>query len=177
MKPRYLIVLLALTAGCAYPATQAPPAPARTTLTLDLPYDLAWDAVHKVVVDEAAHIVTENPDAGNIELQTIGGFTTADADCGQIRGIGGKVSNDPDPDSSAVYDIHVEATAPRVSVVTVHATFSTALHVPLHPIGDAQCVSRGVQEARLLKHIEAEALLEHRPQAQPAGAGIRKDAP
>ncbi len=177
MKPLLLLVLVILLAGCFYPAQTQPPEPKRTGITLNVPYDLAWNAVHTVIVQNGAHIVTENPDAGVIEFQSIGGFTLADADCGKLRGIAGKIDAEPDPDSSAVYDVKIEAKAARVSVVTVQATFTAPLHVPLHPIGDVQCVSHGVQEAKLLNQIKAQALVEHRPQAQPSGSGVTKGAP
>jgi hypothetical protein len=177
MKARSIIVALPLLAGCFYPAQTPPPAAQRTSATLNVPYDLAWNAVHTVVVQNGGHIVTENPDAGAIEFQSIGGFTLADADCGKLRGIGGKIDAEPDPNSSAVYDVKVEAKAPRVSVVTVQATFDAPLHVPLHPVGDVQCVSRGVQEAKLLDQIKAQALIEHRPGNAPFNSGIRKEEP
>lgn len=175
MKPLLLLSVAILLAGCFYPAQIKPPEPKRTSVTLQVPYDLAWNAVHTVIIQNGAHIVTENPDTGTIEFQSIGGFTLADADCGKLRGIAGKIDAEPDPDSSAVYDVKIEAKAARVSVVMVQATFTAPLHVPLHSIGDVQCVSRGVQEAKLLNQIKAQALVEHRPQSQPANSGIGKD--
>lgn len=175
MKAHSIILAIPLLAGCFYPAQIKPPAPQQTSATLDVPYDLAWNAVHTVVVQNGAHIVTENPDAGAIEFEAIGGFTLADADCGKLRGVGGKIDAEPDPNSSAVYDVKVEAQAPRISVVTVHATFEAPLHLPLHSVGDVQCVSRGVQEAKLLDQIKAQSLVEHRPGTTPAGSGIEKE--
>lgn len=177
MNLRYEILLLALLAGCFYPAQTPAPPIKQTSATIDVPYDLAWNAVHSVVISEGAHIVTENPDAGAIEFQTVGGFTLADADCGRVRGIGGKINAEPDPDSSSVFDIKVAPEGRRITRVSIVGTFTAPLHVPLHPMSDVQCVSRGVQEARLLKRIEAQALLEHRPGSTPAGAGVTKDSP
>lgn len=173
MKSRLFLSLIACAAGCFYPPMREPPPPSRTTIALDLPYDLAWDTVQKVVADNAYRVITSNPNNGTVEAQQIGGFTLDDADCGNLRGIAGKIRAEPDPDSSVVYDFHVEPRAARVSVVSVAATFTAPLHVPLHPISDEQCVSRGVQEARLLDAIHRQSLLEHR---EPEHADIRKEA-
>lgn len=175
MKLWPFLPLIAIFAGCFYPPQEKPPAPNRTSVTLDQPYDLAWDAVQTVVADNAYHVVTSNPNSGTVEAQKVGGFTLDDADCGKLRGIAGKIKAEPDPDSSVVFDFHVEPQAVRTSVVSVGATFTAPLHVPLHPISDVQCVSRGVQEARLLDEIRRQALLEHRPPL--AHADLRKDAP
>ncbi|MGH7842503.1 MAG: hypothetical protein ACREQD_04355 [Candidatus Binataceae bacterium] len=177
MKALLLISMMAFLPGCFYPPQQPPLAPNRAAVTLDLPYDLAWDALHTVVVQDALHIVTENPDAGALEAQAVGGFTLADADCGQLRGIAGKIAAEPDPDASIVYDFQVKASEPHTSVVSVNATFTAPLHVPLHQPSDEQCVSRGVQEARLLKQIKEQALLEHHPGTPPPKSGIVRDAP
>jgi hypothetical protein len=120
--------------------------------------------VQAVVARNGYHVVTDNPNNGTIEAQAVGGgFTLDDADCGKLRGIGGKVKEEPDPDSSAVYDFHIEAKAAHQSVVNIDATFMAPLHVPLHPLTDIQCVSRGRQEARLLNEIKTEAPKQRRP--------------
>jgi hypothetical protein len=177
MKRIHLISAMALLAGCFYPPQAAPPAPTRTAVTLDQPYDLAWDALHTVVVQNALHIITENPDSGALEAQAVGGFTLADADCGKVRGIGGKVDAEPDPDASIVYDFLVKPQEAHTTVVSVSATFTAPLNVPLHPPSDEQCVSRGVEEARLLKQIKEQSLLERHPGTQPGPSGVVKDAP
>jgi hypothetical protein len=175
MKVWPMALLLLLLAGCFYPPRRQPLARARTTVALDLPYDLAWHAVQTIVVRNGYHVIGENPAEGSIEAQQIGGFTLADADCGKIRGIGGKIRAEPDPDSSAVYDFRIEAKEPHTSIVTVGSTFTAPLHVPLHPVTNLECASRGVQEARILNEIREQALLEHRP--EPTHPDIRKDAP
>jgi hypothetical protein len=176
MKPHLAIVLLAILPGCFYPPQQPPLPPNRTSLTLDLPYDLAWDAMHTVVVQNTMHIVTENPDAGMLEAQAVGGFSLDDADCGQLRGVAGKVAAEPDPDASVVYDFQVKAEQARVSVVSVTATFDAPLHVPLHQPSDVHCASRGVLEARLLQQIKQQAPLEHHPGAPPPNSGLLKES-
>ena len=45
--------------------------------------------------------------------------------------------------------------------VDVEATFTAPLHVPLHPVSGEQCVSRGTEEARLLRVIAQRASEEH----------------
>jgi hypothetical protein len=158
------LVWIASIAGCFYPPQPKPLTPNRTSVTLDLPYDLAWTAVQTVVARNGYHVVTANPNNGTIEAQAVGGgFTLDDADCGKLRGIGGKVKEEPDPDSSAVYDFHIEAKAAHQSFVNIDATFTAPLHVPLHPLTDIQCVPRGRQEARLLNEIKTEAPKQRRP--------------
>ncbi len=158
------LVWTTFVAGCFYPPRQKPLTPNRTTVILNLPYDLAWTTVQTVVARNGYHVVTDNPNNGTIEAQAVGGgFTLDDADCGKLRGIGGKVKEEPDPDSSAVYDFHIEAREPHQSLVSIEATFTAPLHVPLHPLTDIQCVSRGRQEARLLNEIKAEGPQERRP--------------
>jgi hypothetical protein len=174
MKPCLLLAAAAL-AGCVYPPQQKPPAASRTTVTLDQPYDLAWQAMQTVVAQNSFRVVTANLNSGTLEAQSVGGFTLADADCGQLRGIAGKVAEEPDPDASAVYDFHVEARQPEVSAVSVEATFTAPLHAPLRPLSDVQCISRGRQEARLLGQIKLEASKAHR--AEPTHGDIRKDSP
>jgi hypothetical protein len=162
MKVRLFIVAFAFTSGCFYPPQQQPPAPNRTAITVNIPYDLALDAVQTVVSENTYRVITNNPNDGMIEAEQIGGFTLADADCGMVRGIGGKIKTEPDPDASVVYDFHIKPKSEQASTIDVEATFAAPLHVPLHPISDVQCVSRGAQEARLLGQIRQQALLEHR---------------
>jgi hypothetical protein len=175
MKAWLFIPLIAISAGCFYPPQEKPPAPNRTSVTVDVPYDLTWNAVQNVVAENDFHVVTSNPNIGTVEAQKVGGFTLDDADCGKLRGIAGKINAEPDPDSSVVYDLHVDAQSEHTSVVSVEATFSAPLHVPLHPISDEQCVSRGVLEAQLLDQIRRQALVEHRPPL--AHVDLRKNAP
>jgi hypothetical protein len=162
MKSWIVVASMGLLYGCFYPPTQLPPNSPAAHIALDLPYDLAWDTVQKVVARNDFHVINANPNAGVIEAQKVGGFTLDDADCGKLRGIAGKVKEEPDPDSSVVYDFHVEAKEARVSLVTVQGTFTTPRHVPLHPLTNVQCVSRGRQEAQLIREIKQAAASEHR---------------
>jgi hypothetical protein len=169
MKASYAIIIFAQTfGGCFYPPQQKPVPSSSTQITLALPYDLAWDAAHAVIAQNGYRIITEDPDNGIIETQAVGGFTSDDADCGKLKGIAGKYQADPDLDSSAVYDFHVRPEGNEASSVSIQAAFTSPLHVPLHPIGYAQCMSLGTQEKRLLKEIASQARKEHRPEFKPA---------
>jgi hypothetical protein len=154
--------ITATIAGCFYPPTQKPPSQARNQVVLDQPYDLAWDAVHHVIRKNALHIYAEDPNHGIIETET-NHFTLKDADCGKLKGIIGKYDAEPDQAATAVYNFEVRPKGRKASTVSVQATFSAPLYVPLHPPRDVQCVSRGKAEARLLDQVTAEAATVRRP--------------
>src|SRR5271156_407519 len=151
-------------AGCYYPSNLQPPPPAKTQTRVNVPYDLTWDAVHTVVNKNQYKILGDDPNDGIVEAEA-NSFTLADADCGQMKSIANRYTAEPDPGGSAVYNFKVEPAGPEATSLSLNATFSTPLHVPLHPVSDFQCVSRGTQEARLLKEIDAAARAEHRPAA------------
>jgi hypothetical protein len=164
---RYTLLLATGVAGCFYPPTRTPVPDASNQITLALPFDLAWDSVHTVVADNGFHIIAEDPNNGIIESQAIGGFSLKDADCGDLRGIALKYRAEPDPGSSAVYNFAVKPDGNEASIVVLQAVFTSPLHVPLHPMSAENCVSTGMQEARLLKQIEEQARKEHRPEFKP----------
>jgi hypothetical protein len=168
MKHLYCAVVLALAAaGCFYPPTQKPVADDKNQLTLALPFDLAWKAVHKVIANNGFHIIAEDPNNGIIESQAATGFSLKDADCGDLRGIANKYHAEPDAGSSAVYNFSVKPQGNEASVVILQAIFTSPLQVPLHPMSDENCISRGTKEARLFKEIEEQAHKEHRPEFKP----------
>jgi hypothetical protein len=168
MNMRYALLIIAIAlAGCFYPPQQKPLAANSTEVTVALPYDLALGAVHAVIDDNDYRIIGENPDQGVIEAQTVGGFTLHDADCGKLAGIVGKYKAEPPPASSAVYDFRVKPQGKESSVIGVQATFTTPLFVPMHTPSDVQCVSLGLQEARLLKQISDQAAKTRRPEFKP----------
>ncbi len=148
--------------GCYYPATMQPPAEAKTRIVINVPYDLTWDAIHTVVKDNDYKLQGDDPNHGIVEAEAPS-FTLADADCGEMRSVGSKYVADPMAGGSAVYNFKVEPAGPEATTLSVTATFSTPLHIPFHPVTDFQCVSRGVQEARLLDAVETAALRERRP--------------
>lgn len=151
-----------LAIGCFYPPTQKPPAPGRDEVTLGAPYDLVWDAVHNVIKENKLRINADDPNQGIVETET-NQFTLDDADCGQVKGISSKYAAEPDRASTAVYYFKVKPKGHEASIVSVQATFSAPLYIPLRPTRDEQCVSRGKAEARLLKQIAEQAAAIHRP--------------
>lgn len=160
---------LAGIAGCFYPPTAkgipAPPKPAPVAIhdvVVKVPYDLTWDAVHKVIKNNGYSIQAEDPDHGIIEAEGRS-FTLKDADCGKIRSIVGKYDPRPAPGGSAVYNFIVLPSGPEETSVSVTATFNTPLQVPFHKPRDFRCLSRGTREAALLKEIVAAAGREHQP--------------
>lgn len=127
-----------------------------------IPYDLTWDAVHTVVNRNEYKILGDDPNHGIVEAEAHS-FTLVDADCGQMKSVANRYDAEPDPGGSAVYNFKVEPAGSQSTNLSVIATYSTPLHVPFHPVTDFQCVSRGTQEARLLKEVENTALTERRP--------------
>lgn len=151
-----------LASGCFYPPTQKPPTPSKDEITLGQPYDLVWDAVHNVIRDNKLRINADDPNQGIVETET-NQFTLADADCGKLKGISGKYAAEPDRAATAVYYFKVKPKGHEASIVSVQATFSAPLYVPLRPPRDVQCVSRGKAEARLLRQVTEQAAAIHRP--------------
>jgi hypothetical protein len=148
--------------GCFYPPMRPRGAPS-PAITVDKPFDLVWDATHKVITVNGYRVVTEEPGSGLIETQTSGGFTLKDADCGQLRSVANKYAAEPGIDATVVYNFYVKPAGDEATAVTVQGTFDAPLQIPLRPTTDVQCFSRGVQERRLLKEIAAASAQEHRP--------------
>ena len=168
LVPAAALFSLSLTA-CFYPPMRPPPAPERTQVVLQVPYDLALDSVMHVIRTRNYRIQANDPTHGVIEAQTPH-FSASDADCGMVGSVIGKEAATPTADSSAVYNFYIKPNGPEASTVTVQAVFSTPVHVPFHTLQNTDCVSRGVQEAALLKEIEEQASLARRPTyKQPPG--------
>jgi hypothetical protein len=158
--------LLALgIAGCFYPATMQPPSRDKTSVVVQLPYDLAWNAVNEVIKKNALQVNASNPNHGIIEAAGPR-FTLSDADCGEISSIAGSYVAEPQLDSSSVYSFKVTPSGNELTVVEVHGTFSSSLRVPLKPYSDVQCVSRGIAESRLLREVLATAGTMRRPELE-----------
>ena len=104
----------------------------------------------------------DDPNQGIIETET-NQFTLDDADCGKLKGVSGKYAAEPDRAATVVYYFKVKPKGHEASIVSVQATFSAPLYIPLHTPRDEQCVSRGKAEARLLKQVAEEAAAIHRP--------------
>jgi uncharacterized lipoprotein len=156
------LALASMASGCFYPPTQKPPAPSKDEVTLAQPYDLVWDAVHNVIRENKLRVNADDPNQGIIETET-NQFTLADADCGKLKGVSGKYAAVPDRAATAVYYFKVKPKGHESSIVSVQATFSAPLYIPLHTPRDEQCVSRGKAEARLLRQVTEEAAAIHRP--------------
>jgi hypothetical protein len=148
--------------GCFYPSLSSPPSPAQNRIILALPYDLAWDAVNTVIKQNRYALRAQDPIHGVIEAQGTS-FTAQDADCGESRSLGGRTPVEPTSDSSAEYNFHLTADGPESCRVEVEAVFITPVVIAFHPASDVQCVSRGIEEARLLKQIKAQAASMRRP--------------
>lgn len=152
--------------GCFYPPTTLPPPAHLTRAVVPLPYDLAWTAVNNVIRQNGYKIVASNPNHGIIEVQG-GKFSLQDADCGQVEGIVGRYAAVPENDASVVYNFHVTALSNEKCAVAVRATFASPLAVPLRPMRNEECVSRGTQESRLLQQILAQATVTKPPEYKP----------
>ena len=155
-------LLSTVAAACFYPPVGKPPPESQTHGVVNVPYDLTWDAVHTVLKDRDFKIQGDDPDHGIVEAEAHS-FTLADADCGQQRSVGSKFDSIPEAGGAAVYNFKVEPAGPLATNVAINATYSTPLHVPFHPVQDFQCVSRGTQEARLLKEVDVAAHAQRRP--------------
>jgi hypothetical protein len=165
------LICAAMFFGCFYPPTQKPLTANSTEVTVAAPYDLAWDAVQAVATANNFKVIAEDPNNGILEAQATGSFTLAAADCGALKGIAGKYKAEPDPDASAVYNFQVKPHGGGASVVGLQATFTSPLHIPMHRMSDVQCVSRGLEESRLLKEVSEQAARERRPFYVPQGNG------
>jgi hypothetical protein len=161
-------ILAVVSAGCFYPPRERPLPDARSHLILHSPYYKVWDAVHDVLEHGDYRIINENPDEGIIEAQAAGGFTLADADCGKLRAVAGKYNAEPDLIATALYDFQIKPRGNESASVSVQGTFTTPVHVPLHPVRGGQCVSNGTQEARLLSAIAQRIHEDSTPATKPA---------
>jgi hypothetical protein len=168
-KHTTLAILAALLfSGCIYPPTTQPPPDAKQQVVISLPYDLAWDAVNKVIAQNSLRVQATDSNAGIIE--TVGPrFTLHDADCGRIKNFIGTYPAEPELNASTVYTFGVHPRGPEASIVQVLATFNSPVKVPLRPATDVDCVSYGIQESNLLRQVLAQATQTHRPTfAKPA---------
>ena len=164
-KRYFLIVTAILSSGasaCFYPPMVQPSPEQRDQILLPVPYDLAWDAVNNVVKQNELKIHAQDPTHGIIEAQTPH-FTLQDADCGVVGTAVGKVKAEPAADASAVYNFYLTAADRESSRLAVQAVFSTPIRVPFRPLQNVDCISTGVQEARLLREIRDQANTIKRP--------------
>ncbi len=175
--------MVALAGGCAIalaacfaPPTAAPPDDSKVSAVVPLPYDLTWEAVKAVIRQNDYRIQAEDPNNGILEVAGKD-FSLQDADCGKITSIGGTYASAPELDSSAVYNFSVKPKGNEASKVIIAATFESPLKVPLRQVQDIECVSRGVQEERLLMEILAQARHTHPPEYRHGGAATQQAKP
>lgn len=162
-------ILAVCASGCFYPPTARTPPEDKTSTIVPLPYDLAWTAVNDVIHANSYNVQAKDPNHGIIEV--LGRpFSLQDADCGEIKSVVGTYAAVPEADSTSVYNFHVKAMSNESSRVAINATFDSPLSVPLRPMRDEQCISRGAQESRLLQQILAQARITHPPVYKNAGA-------
>jgi hypothetical protein len=167
MKLRFAIALIILaglpcTQACFYPPMTPPRAADKDSLIINAPYDLAWDATVAVIKNNQYRMQAQDPTHGIIEAQ-IHRFTIDQADCGVISSAGGKFAAEPDAGSSAEFNFYLKPAGRETTTVSIQATFSAPLRIPFRPLRDIECVSRGIEEARLLKEIQQQAAVTHRP--------------
>ncbi|HYL60969.1 MAG TPA: hypothetical protein VEU51_19045 [Candidatus Acidoferrales bacterium] len=166
-----LALFAALAAGCFYPPITTPPTDEQQQTIVPLPYDLAWEAVNKVIAENGFRIQAQDSNEGIIET-VAPRFSLHDADCGKIRSVVGTYAAEPEPNASTVYTFGVHPRGKEASLVEVLATFNSPVKVPLHPATDVDCVSHGIQESNLLRQVLAMAKQTHRPTyAKPSDAG------
>jgi hypothetical protein len=148
--------------GCFYPPLIRPPSGDQEHARVEVPYDLAWDAVNSVIKRNSYAVRAQDPNHGIVEAQGTT-FTLQDADCGEFRSLGGRFAVDPGAASSAEYTFHLKADGPEASIVEIEATFVAPLALPLRRPSSTECVSRGSNESRLLGEVVEQAVQERRP--------------
>lgn len=171
-------ILAVSASGCFYPPTAQAPPEDKTSAIVPLPYDLAWTAVNEVIHSNSYNVQAKDPNHGIIEV--LGRpFSLQDADCGEIKSVVGTYAAVPEPDSTSVYNFHVKAVSNESSRVAINATFDSPVSVPLRPVRDEQCVSRGAQESRLLQQVLAQARITHPPvyKSAPGAAASHNEQP
>jgi hypothetical protein len=158
-------IIALISAGCFHPAiAKNEPAPEHNGVPA--PYDLVWDATISVINKNELKVQAQDPVHGILEAQGRR-FTLEDADCGVIGTPLGKVPAEPNVEATTVYTFYLKPDGPEATKVSIVATFSTPGNAPFHPTSDLGCVSKGRQEARLLKEIKEEATHEKRPVFKP----------
>src|SRR5579863_3542618 len=141
LSPLLAAAMVAL-AGCFEPPTTVAPPDDRVRTIIPIPYDLAWDAVNRVVENRGLRVGAQDENHGIIEAEG-GRFTAQDADCGYIKSIAGMYPAEPSQNSTSVYSILVRPHGREASSVTIAASFTSGVRVPMHTSYDVDCVSRG----------------------------------
>ncbi len=161
--PTALIATAALAlAGCFNQAIPPAHKAAPGKNSIRVPYDEVWDATLQVIKNNQLKVQAQDPVHGIVEAQGRN-FTLEDADCGMVGTVLGKVPAEPNDQATVVFNFYLAADGPEATDVSIQATFSTPGNAPFHPVTNFNCVSKGRQEAMLLKQIEEAAARQHRP--------------
>lgn len=157
-----LIAAVALScAGCFHAALpQHEAAPQKDSIPS--PYDEVWDATLEVIKKNELKVQAQDPVHGILEAQGRH-FTLQDADCGMVGTPLGKTPAEPTDEATTVFNFYLKPDGPEATRVSIQATFSTPGNAPFHPTTNFNCVSKGRQEARLLKEIAEAAARQRRP--------------
>jgi hypothetical protein len=162
-----LFAVMALAAaGCFHAAIPAKSEAVPEKDAVAAPYDLVWDATIAVIKKSDLKVQAQDPVHGIVEAQGRH-FTLQDADCGLVSSPLGKAPAEPTDEATTVYNFYLKPDGPEATDVTIQATFSTPGNAPFHPTTNLECISKGRQEARLLKQIKEEASHETRPVFKP----------
>ncbi len=165
-----LIAAAALTgAGCFKAAIPTKQETAPHNDSIPSPYDEVWDATLEVIKKNELKVQAQDPVHGIVEAQGRH-FTLQDADCGMVGTPLGKAPAEPTDEATTVFNFYLKPDGPEATRVSIQATFSTPGNAPFHPITNFNCVSKGRQEARLLKEIAEAAARQHRPTYKPPDA-------
>jgi len=161
MRTATLLIAAAALAGCFHEAVVThEPAPDQSSIKA--PYDEVWDATLEVIKKNQLKVQAQDPVHGILEAQGRH-FTLQDADCGVIGTPLGKVPAEPTDEATTVFNFYLAPDGPEATALKIQATFSTPGNAPFHPTSNLNCVSRGRQEAMLLKQIEEAAAQQQRP--------------
>jgi len=163
-----LLAVLAVitTAGCLYPPA-AQPKSANYQRTIDVPYDLTWEAALKEMKSLGYTIVVQDPTHGILETEGRG-FTLEDADCGIVGSVAGKQRAEPDVGSTSVYNLYLSPHGDEATDVSIQATYATPIRIPFHPQQSQACVSTGRREQALLEVLDSAAHEMRRPKFKPS---------
>jgi hypothetical protein len=162
MMLRLLFTILAIAlAGCFHQAVATRPA-APDKNSVHRPYDEVWDATMRVIKDHQLKVQAQDPAHGIIEAQGRH-FTLQDADCGMIGTPLGKSPAEPTDEATTVFNFYLAPDGPEATDVSIQATFSTPGNAPFHPTTNLNCISKGRQEALMLKQIKEAAAQQQRP--------------
>lgn len=162
-------IIALISSGCFHAAIpKHDNAPKKNSIAA--PYDLVWDATIAVIRKNELKVQAQDPVHGIIEAQGRH-FTLQDADCGEVSTPLGKMPAEPTDEATTVYNFYLKPDGPEATNVTIQATFSTPGNAPFRPTSNLECVSKGRQEARLLKQIAEQATHEKRPAFKPPESG------